>query len=203
MKYSASPFRGLKIDQHNDFSGINPRINDVNTPPFLEAYLIVGRRKTMPDPNFIYQNSRFFENLLEHRFLFDLRRQLVLDSTPRLVNVLKSEVDAYGFDLVLSLADRSLHVQMKTRSGSPPPNAYELSEALWALPNACAIWMLYDPSKLEPTSYYLLGLPMPPMGGFRQSERVGFRKVKMQQANHPRLSLESLSALLFPRDFDR
>ncbi|OYY94576.1 MAG: hypothetical protein B7Y41_07050 [Hydrogenophilales bacterium 28-61-23] len=60
----------------------------------------------MPDPNFIYQNSRFFENLLEHRFLFDLRRHLVLDSTPRLVNVLKSEVDAYGFDLVLSVAAR-------------------------------------------------------------------------------------------------
>ena len=160
----------------------------------------VARRKPMPDPNFIYQNSRFFENLLEHRFLFDLRRHLVLNSTPRLVNVLKSEVDAYGFDLVLSVADRSLHVQMKTRSGSPPPNAYELSEALWVLPNACAIWMLYDPSKLEPTSYYLIGLPMPSMESFRQAERAGFRKVKMQQANHPRLSLENLAALLFPSD---
>lgn len=60
--------------------------------------------------------------------------------------------------------------------------------------------MLYDPSKLEPTSYYLLGLPMPPMDGFRHSERAGFRKVKMQQANHPRLSLENLAALLFPSD---
>lgn len=154
----------------------------------------------MPAPNFIYQNSRFFENLLEHRFLFDLRRHLVLDSTPRLVNVLKSEVDAYGFDLVLSVADRSLHIQMKTRSGSPPPNAYELSEALWALPNACAIWMLYDPSKLEPTSYYLLGFPMPPMEGFGHAKRAGFRKVKMQQANHPHLSLEKLAFLLFPGD---
>lgn len=154
----------------------------------------------MFDPNFISQNSRFFENLLEHRFLFDLRRHLVLDSTPRLVNVLKSEVDAYGFDLVLSVEDRSLHVQMKTRSGSPPSNAYDLSDALWTLPNACAIWMLYDPSKLEPTSYYLLGFPMPQMDGFHESERAGFRKVKMQQANHPRLSLENLAALLFPSD---
>lgn len=157
----------------------------------------------MPDPNFIYQNSRFFENLLGHRFLFDLRRHLVLETIPRLINVLKSEVDAYGFDLVLSVAYRSLHVQMKTRSGPPPTKAYELSDALWSLPNAYAIWMLYDQAKLEPTSYYVLGLPMPPIEQFRPSDRAGFRKVKMQQANHPHLSLEKLVNLLFPSDAQR
>ncbi|HEX8922212.1 MAG TPA: hypothetical protein VF766_12100, partial [Pyrinomonadaceae bacterium] len=70
----------------------------------------------MPDPSFIYKNSRFFENLLEHRFLFDLGQHLVLAEQQQLLNVLKSEVDAFGFDLVLSIADRSIHVQMKTRS---------------------------------------------------------------------------------------
>ena len=154
----------------------------------------------MPKPNYISQNSRFFENLLEHRFLFDLRRHLVLDPNPRLVNVLKSEVDAFGFDLVLSVGNRSLHIQMKTRSGVPPKTAYDLSEALWKLPSACAILMLYDPSKLEPTSYYVLGFPMPPIENFPSSERGGFRKVKMQRSNHQRLSLGQLAALLFPID---
>ena len=152
----------------------------------------------MPAPNFIAQNSRFFENLLEHRFLFDLRRHLVLREPPALVNVLKSEVDAFGFDLVLSVGDRSIHVQMKTRSGEPPPSSYELSEALWRLPSASAIWMLYDAITLEPKSYYALGMPMPAIDQFRPSDRAGFRRVKMQQANHPRLSLPALAALLFP-----
>lgn len=95
----------------------------------------------MPDPDFIYKNSRFFENLLEHRFLFDLSRHLVLSDPPRLLNVLKSEVDSFGFDLVLAVAGRSLHVQMKTCSGAPPPNAYDLPESLWgyqdAAPSGC------------------------------------------------------------------
>jgi hypothetical protein len=52
---------------------------------------------------------------------------------------------------------------------------------------------------VEPISYYVLGLPMPPIESFPQSKkRVGFRGVKMQQANHQRLSLGELAALLFP-----
>lgn len=153
----------------------------------------------MPDPDFIYKNSRFFENLLEHRFLFDLRRHLVLSDPPRLLNVLKSEVDAFGFDLVLAVAGRSLHVQMKTRSGAPPPNAYDLPESLWGYQDACAIWMLYDAVALEPISCYVLGLPLPPAERFPMSrKRAGFRGVKMQQANHQRPSLAALAALLFP-----
>jgi len=57
----------------------------------------------MLHPEFLYRHSRFFENLLEHRFLFELRRYLVLAPEPQLVNVLKSEVDAFGFDIVLSV----------------------------------------------------------------------------------------------------
>jgi len=88
---------------------------------------------------------------------------------------------------------------MKTRSGSPPGNPYQLSEALWRLPNACAIWMLYDAATLDPISYYLLGFPMPYTERFGQSNRSGYRNVKMQQANHAPLGLPELAAILFPQ----
>lgn len=55
----------------------------------------------MLTPQFISGNSSFFENLLEHRFLFEIGRELVLRPDPLVVNILKSEVDAFGFDLVL------------------------------------------------------------------------------------------------------
>jgi hypothetical protein len=152
----------------------------------------------MPNPDFIARHSRFFENLLEHRFLFDIGRHLVLDTEPRLLNVLKSEVDAYGFDFVLSVSDRSVHVQMKTRSGGPPPTPYDLSETLWSLPNACAIWMLYDPATLNPTNYFMLGSPMPDKEDFALSGRVGYRSVRMQHANHRRLGLNEVADILFP-----
>jgi hypothetical protein len=129
----------------------------------------------MPAPHFISQNSRFFDNLLEHRFLFDLRRHLVLRKKPLLLNVLQSEVDAFGFDLVLSVGEHTYHIQMKTRSGAPPATSYDLAESLWRLPNACAIWMLYDASTIEPTGYYLLGNPLPPMDGFVASKQAEYR----------------------------
>jgi hypothetical protein len=59
--------------------------------------------------------------------------------------------------------------------------------------------MLYDAAALEPISYYVLGLPMPPAERFPLSRRrAGFRGIKMQQANHQRLRLADLAALLFP-----
>jgi hypothetical protein len=152
----------------------------------------------MPGPDFIARNSRFFENLLEQRVLFDLRRHFATSSPPRLLNVLKSEVDAFGFDLVLSISDRAVHVQMKTRSGLPPSNRYDLSDALWSLPTACAVWTLYDAATLEPSSYYVLGFPMPDLHTFSRGSRIGYRGVKMQQANHRRLRLQQLAQLLFP-----
>ena len=152
----------------------------------------------MPTPDFIAQNSRFFENILEHRFAFDLARQLVLEESPRLLNIMRSEVDAFGVDLVLSVADVSRHVQMKTRSGSPPANAYSISEALWSISGGCVVWMRYDPVSLEPTNYNLFGLPIPTMDKFQKSDRKGFRMVKMQQATHRNLSIAALAKVLFP-----
>jgi hypothetical protein len=152
----------------------------------------------MPDPTLIYRNSRFFENLLEHRFLFDLGRHLVLAEQPQFLNVLKYEIDSFGIDLVLSVADRSVQAQMKTRSRALTNNPYQLSEGLWRLPNACVIWILYSQSNLEPLSYYLLGFPMPSIEHFKQSKRQGYVVARMRQANYPKLSLAQLAGILFP-----
>lgn len=152
----------------------------------------------MPAPNFIAENSRFFENLLEHRFIFEMARCLVLKDPPRLLNISRSEVDAFGVDVVLSVAGQARHIQMKTRSGAAPANPYAISEILWETPNACVIWMRYDPASLEPTNYHLFGLPLPSVKDFRPADRKGFRLVKMQQAQHKNLSIDQLASILFP-----
>ncbi len=151
----------------------------------------------MPSPDFIAHNSRFFENVQEHRFLFELARHLVTCKPPRLLNILRAEVDMFGFDLVLSVASTTRHLQMKARSGGPPNNAYDISETIWRLPGGCVVWMLYSQENLEPASYYFLGSPLPPLDRFPVSDRPGFRKVKMQQANHKRIQIPEISRLLF------
>lgn len=151
----------------------------------------------MPEPEFIAENSRFFENLLEHRFLHDLGRWLVTSDPPRRLNILRAEVDQFGFDLVLSVGGQTRQIQMKTRSGGPPSNSYAIAESLWAQHNGCVVWMLYDQTSLEPTSYYLLGPNLPPMDQFRAAERSGYRAVKMQRATHRDLTIAQVGALLF------
>jgi hypothetical protein len=152
----------------------------------------------MPEPSFIAENSRFFENLLEHRFIYDLGRHLVLQEPPRLLNVMRSEVDAFGFDLALSVKDITRYVQMKTRSGKDPTNPYAISDALWSLPEACVIWLRYNQVTIEPVSYHMLGDPLPDLDKFRCSKkRRGFRSVRMSQANHRNLDLPALAELLF------
>lgn len=152
----------------------------------------------MPSPTFISSNSNFFENLLEHRFLFDLGRELVLRPDPLLLNILKSEVDAFGFDLVLAVGSQAYYVQMKTRANSGKAKDYDLSNALWSLPDACAIWMLYDPQTLEPVTYNLLDCSKSPISTFTPSHRAGFRNVKIQNATYTGLSITDLATKLFP-----
>ena len=152
----------------------------------------------MPAPDLIYKNSRFFENLQEHRFLYDLATHLVLREPPQLLNILKAEVDMFGFDLVLSLGEQTRHLQMKTWSGAPPSNSYEISETIWTIPGGCVVWVLYSQTTLQPTGYYLFGFPVPALDTFSPADRLGYRNVKMQSANHQRLSIGQLADVLFP-----
>ncbi len=151
----------------------------------------------VPNPEFIAHNSRFFENLMEHRFLFDLARDLVLRDPPRLMNILKAEVDMFGFDLVLSVANIVRNVQVKARSGKPANTPYDIAETIWNTSGGCVVWILYSAIELEPASYFMLSDPLPLLDRFRVSERGGFPKVKMQQANHRRFSISGLADRLF------
>jgi hypothetical protein len=155
----------------------------------------------MVAPELIYQNSTFFENLLEHRFVFELGRALLLREIPELLNVLKGEVDMFGFDLVLGSGDRVIHTQMKTRSKAPPPNTYDIQENLWSIPNAAVIWVLYDQDSIDPIAYYLFGNPMPPMSNYGVGKRAGFRAVKMQHGTRFD-TITALADTIFPRKAD-
>lgn len=153
----------------------------------------------MPATTHLFQKSTFFENLLEHRFIHDLSRHYALEEEPRFLNVLRSDVDMFGIDLVLALDDEIRHVQLKTRSGKPPPKPYDVSELVWRKKEGCVIWIRYDPKILEPIDYSILGFPLPPLNSVSKAKRKGFRKVKMQSANHRQVLLPGVAGLLFPK----
>jgi hypothetical protein len=58
-------------------------------------------------------NSHAYENLVEHLFLADLLRHMWYDRE-EIVEVAKAQVDSWGYDLVLTVGDRTRYVQLKT-----------------------------------------------------------------------------------------
>ena len=153
----------------------------------------------MPTPQFIAHHSTFFENLLEHRFLFDLGRELVLRTPPQLLGILKAQVDMNGIDLTLTCAGEIRNIQMKARSRAPAGAPYRISDLVWSSADGCILWMIYDPDSLEPLSYYLLGCPLPPLTDYRAwPGRTGYRKLWTRNAKHKNVSIQELAKLLFP-----
>jgi hypothetical protein len=148
-------------------------------------------------PEFIAQNSTFLENVLEHRFIFDVSKHLLYNQN-LIVNIMKSEVDAFGFDFVLSAGGRTVYIQMKTRSNAPPTNGYAIADALWTLDNGYVVWLLYSPENLEPISYYCLDCLQSLLSTFPDSKRKGRRNVKMQKSTYQGLNLDQLLDILFP-----
>lgn len=148
-------------------------------------------------PDFIAQNSTFLENVLEHRFIFDVSKTLLYKQN-LIVNMMRSEVDAFGFDFVLSAGGRTVYIQMKTRSNVPPSNGYAISDALWTLDNAYVVWMLYSPEDLGLISYYCLDCSKSSLRAFPDSKRNGRRNVKMQKATYRDLDLDQLLEIMFP-----
>ncbi len=156
-------------------------------------------------PGFIAENSTFVENVLEHRFIYDVSRRLLLDQH-LLVNMMRSEVDAFGFDFVLSAESpngankRPVYVQMKTRSNALSGTKYAIAESLGKLENAFVVWMLYNSDDFEPISYYCYDCsdPNKPFNEFPASKRRFRKAIKMQEATHKELTIEQLVAVLFP-----
>lgn len=154
----------------------------------------------MLTPEFLQKNSHVIENVLEHRFLFDLSRELLLRREPRILNISHSEVDCDGVDFVISCGPRLYNVQMKARSNQPAFTSYDIAESIWSVPGGCVIWMIYDPVNLEPKTYYLLGSPLPAVKNFRAAKRKGYRRVWTRNANHVNLMLSELAQILFPEN---
>ena len=169
----------------------------------------VNTMSFMITPEFVKTNSTFIENVLEHLFIHDVSRTILLRHGV-VLNIMRSEIDAFGFDLVLSSEKRTVYLQMKTRSNSITSSPYSVAEALWKRDNSFVVWMLYNSSKLVPISYYCLDCSAKYFDTFEVSkkrkkeagERLGRRDVRIRDANHKSISLEELLDILFPDALD-
>lgn len=93
------------------------------------------------------EHSVLREKALEHIFLSELSKALLLDlSVP--FEVLRSEFDANGYDIVVEARGIVRHIQLKlTRVGGKRRNV-DINLALADKPSGCVVWMMADPATL-------------------------------------------------------
>lgn len=140
-----------------------------------------------------YLASSTLEKLLEHRFIAGLATHLWCRGT-REFDVLHSEVDAFGHDIILECQGVIRHIQLKAMMREGKRRDVGVSITLARRPSGCVIWMLYDPLTLELGPFLWFGSapgePLPPLG-----ERVG----RHTKSNSEGVKAERSSVRLIPR----
>jgi hypothetical protein len=103
------------------------------------------------------RHSRLREQIVEHVFIADVLRTLwryrVLD-----VEVLRSEFDAGGYDVVLARGNIIRHIQLKASIKGGRRRAVDVNMNLADKPSGCVVWIVVDDG-LSPDHYRWLGNP--------------------------------------------
>ena len=117
--------------------------------------------------------SSLREKIVEHVFVGEVLRALWKHGIYNL-EVMRSEFDAHGYDLVMVLGDTIRHIQFKT-SVRPKPKRLSLGAALESKPSGCVIWIQVN-NDLDLISFaWLGGKPGEPLLGLgdRRPKRIG------------------------------
>ena len=98
--------------------------------------------------------SHYRENLLEHMFISELLQVCAFERGQK-VEVLRTEVDEYGYDLVLETDDEPpvvRHVQLKTRKKGGGGRGVTVNADLMRHEGWCVVWFDWD---LDPLTWDL------------------------------------------------
>ena len=94
------------------------------------------------------EHSVLREKVVEHIFLAELSRSLLLDLAMPF-EVLRSEFDAFGYDVVIDANGVLRHVQLKATTAAGARAHVDVQVALADKPGGCVVWMFVDPATLR------------------------------------------------------
>jgi hypothetical protein len=88
-----------------------------------------------------FLKSSFFEQLVEHVFISELLQE-VYYRFGMTVEVLRSEIDASGYDIVFECNGIVRHVQLKTSKTDGKTSRQNINVALAEKPSGCVVWIV-------------------------------------------------------------
>jgi hypothetical protein len=90
-----------------------------------------------------YEESRTVEKLMEHIFLSEVLQECWFRRR-QVVEVLRAEVDAAGYDVVLEARGRIRHVQLKASRQDGKTSKQTINSKLVDRIGGCVVWIAYD-----------------------------------------------------------
>jgi hypothetical protein len=112
-------------------------------------------------------DSSLREQALGHAFLAQLLT-FMWRRDARDIEVLKSEVDRGGYDLLLESNGVIRHVQLKSSFRGAKVRAVDVSTKLLRKPGGCILWLEFDSETLAIERFYWYGgrpgMPLPDLG---------------------------------------
>ena len=117
--------------------------------------------------------SSFYEQLTEHVFISEVLQEAWY-YFGKTVEVLRSEVDASGYDVVFECNGVMRHVQLKTSRAESKTASQKVNIALATKPSGCIVWIVRSEnmeSCRASVSYLFFGgasgTPLPSLDGFK------------------------------------
>jgi hypothetical protein len=133
------------------------------------------------------KNSTLRERIVEHIFVGEALR-LLWNRNITDVEVLRSEFDAFGYDLVMTLGKIVRHIQLKSGTRKRPGKV-SVARVLAEKPSGCVIWISLGPDlKIEQFHWFGSnpGSPLPTLGRYPNPKRATHNKAGERPArqNH-------------------
>ena len=99
--------------------------------------------KTEKDKSARYLKSNFYEQLVEHAFISELLQEAWFRYS-KTVEVLRSEIDTSGYDLLLECNGVIRHVELKTSGTEARRSFQNINTALAEKPSGCVVWLVRE-----------------------------------------------------------
>ena len=115
----------------------------------------------MSDEHFVHSSHR--EILIEHLFVGEVLKCLWLKGVFD-VEVLKSETDQAGYDVILEVGKIVRHVQLKASHQNATASSQKLNINLMNKPSGCVVWVVFNKETLQLGPFMWFGeLPGKPL----------------------------------------
>jgi hypothetical protein len=135
-----------------------------------------------------YLKSRYREKVVEHIFVGELLRHLWANGLDG-VEILTPEVDASGYDIVLTLGRIVRHVQIKCSVDGGKTEDQHVNASLALQPSGCIVWIVVEERALTFRRFLWFGgppgSPLPDLATLKNARhtRANAQGVKAFRAN--------------------